>query len=282
MLTKVLKKLIHKLKVGKNYFCNRIEWQINFLFPKKFGGLSSEKRYLELLNGRKIFFVPHADDEILGAGVYLSQTPDIKLIYCGFTGSNQDPQNALIRKAEYKRYCSKSHLASIELYNDVEVFDALKEAKYIFLPSIIDWHDEHRYVNWLLLKMCNELNIGPTIIWYCISVPIVADNYVFYNPMNKKKFNKKFRTFTSIYKSQKKMPIMRFKVQEKIYGYECGAYAAEKFILLSYENWKQSIEIFLNKGMESEVKKMNKNINSLKEIYNQSEDFYKRIFKTLE
>lgn len=42
----------------------------------------------------------------------------------------------------------------------------------IALPCYLDWHDDHRTCNKVILQKCQELKIKPLILWYDVSVPI--------------------------------------------------------------------------------------------------------------
>lgn len=111
-------------------------------------------------------------------------------------------------------------------------------------------------------------------IWYNISVPCLETEQVLYSHITRKELRKKYKTFKQCYPSQSNIPTFRFKAKERCYGAECGSYAAEKFVLMRYDEWKSKIEKIEKLDMTDKTDALLKSINNLKEIARESKVIY--------
>jgi LmbE family N-acetylglucosaminyl deacetylase len=191
---------------------------------------------------RILIIVPHADDELIGCYQFIKSTKaKVFLFYCDMTGSNNDKTNKYIRRKEFEELCRKNgfqYVVSDEIVDQslqkvVEEYDP----NAILLPSTVDWHPQHRAVNNITRIVLCDIHKKPKIIWYQVTVPIDYKWANYYVSMNKQQQNKKWEMFSQVYESQKQMPLMRFKYNERIAGKKYGEYAAETFCVIEFERW---------------------------------------------
>lgn len=243
MLLRYLKKLygyFHKMQ-------QHIGWYVQYNMISKENtiiALSSKNRRFE----RILIIVPHADDELIGCYQFMKSTQTrVCLFYCDMTGSTDNETNKHIRRKEFERLCSENGFEYVisddiidqSLQRVIEEYDP----NAILLPSIVDWHPQHREVNNISrIVLCNIDN-KPKIIWYQVTVPIEYKWANYYVPMNKKQQNEKWEMFSYVYKTQKKMPLMRLKYNERIAGKQRGEYAAETFCVLDYDRWLYCLDL---------------------------------------
>lgn len=197
---------------------------------------------------RILIIVPHADDELIGCYQFMKSTKaEVCLFYCDLTGSNNDKTNRYIRQKEFERFCCHNGFKYVISSGIIHQFLQRVIEKYdpntIMLPSIVDWHPQHREVNNITsIVLCN-MNIKPKIIWYQVTVPIDYKWANYYIPMNKQQQNQKWEMFSHVYRSQKKMPLIRFKYNERIAGKKYGEYAVEVFCTMLYEEWARYMSV---------------------------------------
>ena len=85
------------------------------------------------------------------------------------------------------------------------------------------------------MDIFKEINDKPKIYWYSVTIPIETTELLHYMLLNKMEQRKKYLLFKKIYHSQSFMPIIRFKINERINGHYIKNYAAETFMQISYE-----------------------------------------------
>ncbi|MBP3817228.1 MAG: hypothetical protein J6H31_02900 [Butyrivibrio sp.] len=256
------------------YFHNRLKWYNSLLKAK------STETIPDVFNteGKKcIALIPHADDELLGMGTLLSKDKSIKLIYFEFLGSDYSEENKTTRQNEFKSFCSK---LGIEFdYFGEAAKNAIKNADMVLLPSLIDWHDEHRKLNYILRDVLESSDSNPKIAWYNISVYNSSDMHAEYVFESKNELRKKYELFVTTYISQKRIPVLRFKVKERLYGRHVGEYAAEKFFVFEYSTWLNLIDEFQKHDLNPDMEKMKKSIDSFDLIDAISKRVYEEIMK---
>lgn len=143
---------------------------------------------LDIANKKAVAFIPHADDELIGLGTLLSSNKSIELIYFGYLGTNNTDENYNIRMAEFSKYCSFSNI-KYSIY-DASSIKKIKEAKIILLPSLVDWHEEHRKLNFYLRIYAVLMNYirklyGTTLVY--IVLFLIKQNMFFKGIKNKEK-----------------------------------------------------------------------------------------------
>lgn len=220
---------------------------------KKYCVLPRRDNYIEdiswLNEGRILLIAPHADDELLSSYSLLTKAKNIVVYYCGFTGSNHEESNRIIRKNEIEAVCKNLNIPIFDgcgaCYNLKEVLTA-ENFKSIVIPSIVDWHPEHRKVSYILYNIMKEINITPKIYSYSVTVPNESKRKISCVPLTKVEFKKKYELFKRIYKSQLFMPLYRFKINERINGYNINMYAAEVFCYYELNEWKENTLVFMS------------------------------------
>ena len=241
-----MKEFIKRIKRGLRGLFNYLAWNRQYkdiiLNPRKSNFVSNRDWYV----GHKILLmVPHADDELISSYSILSNTTDVTIYYCGFTGSNHTEENRLIREREILNLCSELEVNVIigdRICGNVE--GVLKEGGYdiILLPSIVDWHPEHRKLSYMISDACVRLGIAPDIYNYSVTVPNESRREVLCVPLTESQLRKKYELFKKIYLSQKVMPITRLKLNERINGYNAGCYAAETFLKYNFDSWSKMVK----------------------------------------
>lgn len=252
----------------KNYIrIKRWREQISNI-PKNVKMQESFDQYNEIL-----ILIPHADDEFIGCYNLLQKyTKKITLLFFDLTGSNSDTTNRDIRKTEFVCYISKMKLNYKIIdcsYYEFESVICKNSYDLIMLPSIIDWHKEHRLMNEFLYRYLYKRELTTfDIAWYQISVPIAKVNLGI--SFNKKQERKMIFEFKKYYKSQANLKIERFILNRSICVptndcyrnegfYKMNQYRFIKYYELLNENnfdflkqyiddlnmiWKESLEVY--------------------------------------
>ena len=265
-------------------FFSHSKWFIQLKKRKK---VKINSREIHLGNRKCLYIVPHADDEMFGGYETISRYSDnILLFYCGLLGSNYTDLNRNIRLQEFVKLCDINNFSYAICDRDLK--NAFKKVieEYkpdtIFLPSIIDWHNEHRLTNRYLFDYCNEgvLSFDSIdIIWYQVSVPLSPEYITWYQELSKSRLAHKFNMFREVYISQSFMPVKRFELESRYIGSCCSVYSAEPFILLSGLKWKKIIEYVYSNGLENDFDIMKSMINELFSINEKSNHFYHLIME---
>lgn len=193
---------------------------------------------IKSIEGKTLVIVPHADDELIGCYQFIkTHLHETTLFYCNFLGSNYSEENENTRKIEFVNFCITMGVNYIIAEQDVmlslnKVIDK-EQPLNILLPSVVDWHHEHRKTNTLLVTYLEQhiATCVQKIIWYHISVPMygVVANYAC--SMTRSEHNEKWTRFKSHYPSQQTINVPRFKLAERDCLRVC--YAAETFKVFS-------------------------------------------------
>ena len=230
-----------------------------------------------------LVIAPHADDELLSCYTILSQSDCEKSVYyCGFTGSNSGLQNREVRRQEITLLCNYLHVPCIDGDGQERNLERLLQQKSfnkIIIPSLADWHPEHRKVNYMLVDICRRLNIHPDIYWYSVTVPIESGQEVRYMPMSCVDQRCKYKLFKQVYCSQSFMPLYRFKMNERINGHYSKCYAAEVFMPVSFNNLVNLVNQLQQdesamSGLISDIDTTKHHINDIVSVRNLSNRIY--------
>lgn len=208
-----------------------------------------------------VIIAPHADDELIGCHQLITNyTQSITVLYGGYLGSNQTESNRITREQEIKKYCQMQGcnlVVSTPKTIGYELKRVIRERvpQFIFLPSYVDWHDEHRLVNDVLIENFEEYK--GHIAWYHVSMPIPGRFINAYSAMSKEQNNSKWDLMKQVYISQLHMDINRFRFVEKINGKP-----EETYFVLDKNEYKEAVNAFKEIG----VKKMHKLKSALGDI----------------
>ena len=242
--------------------------------------LLSDEWYLK---ERFLLIAPHADDELLSSYTLLKRCPKITVYYCGFTGSNRDEKNRKERQREIYNVCKALNIQIIEGGGACDnLADIVKDYDAIVLPSIVDWHEEHRKVSYLLYDMLRYAYVKPKIYSYSVTVPNENQEVIIASSISKKEQNDKYSLFYKTYHSQKFMPIFRFRINERINGVYTNTFAAEFFSHHPIDEWlsKTSHIMQLEANGDKRLLCLCKgvaNINNMKKVRKASRFFYEFI-----
>ena len=225
------------------------------------------------LPGMALILAPHADDELIGCHMYM-QRSQCTAFCCALTGSDPSEENRTIRNREFLAYCSANSIPSFISQTDLEnaLTECINNVKpdAILLPSVVDWHPEHRMLNEVLVRVTKQMEVSPRIIWYQVSIPIPGDRVNLVLPMDKAQYRQKWEAFRKCYPSQAKINLERFQFVEK--KRIKGHFGAECFRVLSYDCWTEAVSKM--KMAEDTIADMKHSINdfavterSAKEMY---------------
>lgn len=282
-----MKRIVKNIKRSAIRLINNITWKRQYrdvvAGPRK----TNFELYPRWYDGSKILMiVPHADDEIISSYSVLYNAESITLYYCGFTGSNNTEENKRNRQNEIFKLCSELNVQVIEGHGEFSKLEEIlrkKEYDTILLPSIVDWHNEHREVSYMTKEVCSRLGITPKMICYSVTIPNESERAVLCVPLSKEQQIKKYDLFMKVYKTQRFMPVERLKLNERINGFHAECYAAEVFCKYEYKYWSKMVtkvkemEMLDNSRFCGLVQCLKMNLNNIILIRHVSKEFYELV-----
>ena len=219
-----------------------------------------------------LILVPHSDDEWIGPYSILNKAAhNSKCVYFNLFGNDYSETNRSIRNAEI---LASSRFWGFELINNIDcdsrsLSRLLTQHSHIFVPSPYDWHPEHRKVFQTLYHSLNLLSENELhskkIYYYCVSVPHMPHEFVYYVPLSESDINNKWNNFNKIYRSQSFMPALRYKLNLRLVPSKCG-YAAQFYVLADINRIKMDYEITMDKSITSKLDTLFYKINNLFKI----------------
>lgn len=209
--------------------------------------------------------IPHADDELIGNYSILNNYKPVLFYYRKY-GSNINIDNIQKRDKELEVLAKKFNLKIEIIDNENNLKEALLRNKIttVFIPPIVDWHDEHVDISKILLKALSNSKIQ--VFSYEISVPIMSTTNLFISLYSPLSCLNKWKIFKEIYKSQSNIPISRF-VLKDLYVYGFKIVFCDKFYLIEKLNYKS---IQPNIDLKTQI-------NNLKQIRNISRYEWEKI-----
>lgn len=255
-------------------------WFVQFNLLRKSQVKSTIPRYNNKQFERILIIVPHADDELIGCYQLIkTHKKAVKLFYCGFTGSNFSIENREIRLLEFEIFCKNFGveyiISSAEIAVDLQKAITEYSPYTILLPSCIDWHSEHRQINYILKKILELTQIPHFLMWYHISVPMNSECVNLIISLSKQEQNIKWDNFSKYYMSQRYMPINRYKYLERISGYQYNCFAAEIFIVMRFEIWEKHLRVTQKPEVEDQLDNLYNNINNLLKSKKEADRIYR-------
>lgn len=233
--------MAHKIII-RSY--KRIRWLFQIIKITKYIKSSNLSRIK--LSGNILVIAPHADDELIGCHQLITTyKKNVTVFYCSFLGSNSNSDNKNVRRLELEGYLNSIPvnyvISSDKVTNDLSnIIDNLKP-KYIFLPSYIDWHKEHRLINEIIcgLDIEDSIKIG----WYHVSMPIPNKFVNYYFNLSIRQFREKWHSMCYYYVSQKHIDTDRFKLIE-IISSGIESFGRETYRIMSYKQLKEYVKRF--------------------------------------
>lgn len=226
-------------------------------------------------NKKILVVVPHSDDELIGCySIVKKYCKNTVVWYSGMTGDDTTELNKSIRKQELLDFCRKMGVEAVVCNGDIK--EELQQTfykyrpGYVFAPSVIDWHQEHRK---LFLSVADVLrDTDAQLYCYQVTVPIPQKYITHYSELTKEEHKTKWQVFKDTYISQKFMPVLRLKLSEMVYTKEKEKIRAEVF--MKYEPRDHISE---NKNLEN-LNRIKIHINDLKKIRIASGKEYGKMF----
>lgn len=220
-------------------------------------------------NDKVVILVPHADDEWIGPySIIKDRYSKLHCIYFNLFGNNYSEDNVRKRNAEIKKSSEYWGVTLDNVYKyDVDALcQLIKDARYCFIPSPYDWHEEHRKVFLTFVMAFNKLTIEQreklNVFYFSVSVPHPCDKAQFYIPLTKKELNEKWSQFVKIYHSQAFMPACRYKLQLRLVPKTVG-YAAQTFIKADEELLLYDKKLITNTSVACMLSGLQKHINDI-------------------
>lgn len=247
-----------------------VKWYVQYYQAKRQKLYPLQLTRLNLNKKEKIVvLVPHADDEWIGPYSIIKDRPSkLHCIYFNLFGIDYSEENIRKRNAEIKKsseYWGVT-LDNIYNYNVDALCQLIQDARYCFIPSPYDWHEEHRKVFLTFVMAFNKLTIEQreklNVFYFSVSVPHPCDKAQVYIPLTKKELNEKWYQFVKIYHSQAFMPACRYKLQLRLVPKTVG-YAAQTFIKADEEFLLYDKKLITNTSVAYMLSELQKHINDI-------------------
>ena len=270
-----MKKILKEIYKKYVEFKNQILWYIEFKkISRKIKYLKSVKKIN--IDENKMILIPHSDDEWIGCSQILKHR---NTLLCNMNMNGNDSESLhKERYKELKNTAIKYDKKLITIKNDKvkklkEIIEKFKP-QMIFVPSFIDWHEEHQEVINILYKAIVDCRIECEIVLYQVSVPICEKFVNYAIPMSKNQIKHKWNYFINNYQTQKFFPYKRYMINERINGKMVNAFSSEIYLSLSKNEWiniKERINY-------DEIVKLRNNIQSISKTRKESEKLYEKYF----
>ncbi|MBQ7075630.1 MAG: PIG-L family deacetylase, partial [Clostridia bacterium] len=184
-------------------------------------------------NKKILIVVPHADDELIGCySIVKKYCKNTIVWYSGMTGDDTNEANKNTRKQEFLKFCRKMGVESVTCNGDIK--EELQRTfykyrpEYVFAPSVIDWHQEHRKLFFSVTDVLRDTDAQ--LYCYQVTVPITQKYITHYSELTKEEHKTKWQVFKDTYISQKFMSVLRMKLNEMVYRKEKEKIRAEVFM----------------------------------------------------
>ncbi len=281
-----IKELLKFYYKKSHYLLNCFQWYLFFIlyrFRLKRTKNFNHANCKQILGGKILLIAPHADDELLSSYSLFKNNKTVSVYYCGFTGSNSSESNKIIRYGEITNACNQLQAPLIAGDGSSDsLCKAIIEGCFdtVIIPSIVDWHPQHRLVSYNLLEAINNHNLQISLYSYSVTVPNESSKEIIYVPLSRNEQDAKYVLFGKVYYSQSFMPLYRFRINERINGVNSCSYAAEAFLKHSIPEWKCAVERIMKQESEkgspfmSLAEELKTNLGDLKRIRTLSRKMY--------
>jgi len=198
--------------------------------------------------GKLIILMPHSDDEWIGCSTILKKYAERVLVVNMNMKGGDDKKVHKERLLEAENVAQKVGYHFITIGEDkiksLQTILKSEEPICVFLPSFLDWHEEHLQVMNILKSCLVNLTDRPKVAMYQVSLPLPEYFVTICISLTKMEWKSKWSTFKSMYKTQAFLPVKRFALNEYINGAFGGNYAAEVFSISDYEKWENDMNRF--------------------------------------
>lgn len=267
----MLRKLYHSVK----WCAKHLKWVLQTPIIRDFACQRNSVKFQA--DGSILVIAPHADDELIGCYQLIKNySSNVTVFYCSFLGSNYSDNNRVIRENEIKNYINSQGIGLYisspkQIAKDLLCVINTIKPNYVFIPSIIDWHPEHRKVNIIIADIVK--NFPFYIGWYHVSLPIPGDFVSAYSSMTETEQKNKWSSMQSFYTSQLHMDIERFVLVEKLSGET--DYAREVYMILSDDRFLSIVQNAID--IEEHLDNLKTILGDLNKMYKQTNAFYRKI-----
>ncbi len=269
-----MKKLLVGIYLKLNRCFKSYEWKKQA--GKRMVSLENAKSVEDTIGrdeGRILIVVPHPDDELIACHSIIQKYKERVLVfYSGLLGGNLSDENGKTRTGEFVRYCDRVGvnycINTGDLHTELEKLISENDFRYVFVPSVVDWHEEHRLLFRYVVHIVQEKKIKTEILCYQVTVPIPEEYITHFSLMTKAESLKKWKCFKEIYISQRNMPLQRFRAAESAYLKNGKRVLAE--VIMSLD------EMCIAEEYACEI--CNKEINNLKSVMEHSTAEYRKAF----
>lgn len=274
-----MKSILKKIYRGLFNLKNQLKWYIEYKMYKK--NIMKKNNNESKVKGKKMILIPHSDDEWIGCSQVISHACKNEIILCNMDMPGRDSTE--IHAIRYKELYKTAEKYNLKLYNiSKNKTEQLKgiinkeKPDAIFLPFLIDWHEEHIDVAQILSEAIEKIQYQDIqICMYQVSVPIPQEEINVILPMNKKQVKEKWSFFKKNYQTQLIIPYKRFFYNERINGNLIDTYAAEVYSVKKANLWIKKQEKW--KITDSEKETLITNINSISKVRRELQKVYERI-----
>lgn len=223
---------------------------------------------------RILIVVPHPDDELIACdGIIRRFKDNVVVFYSGLLGGNNSEENKRTRTSEFIKYCQSVGVEYVvnndDIYEGLERIISKNKFKFIFTPSVVDWHEEHRKIFSYTVEINEKQEQKADVFCYQVTVPIPQEYVTHYLQMTKQEQKRKWKAFKEIYLSQGYMPVQRFKVAERSFVRQKEWVFCEVFMSFDKESFNGE---YMCSIKQSEI-------TDLSAILKSSEAQYKKAFK---
>lgn len=222
-------------------------------------GELSSKRLQAIPEGKKIVLMPHSDDEWIGCSQILMNQPEqVLVVNMDMIGGDDEELHRTRRKeAEFAAQKYGYRFVTVrDGINDLARILLDEQPNCVFLPSYLDWHEEHIAVMQLFKQAAMKSDYDKTVAIYQVSLPIPADLINCGYEMSHSQLTEKWSELKRLYPSQSFLPVRRFMLNEQINGGITSTYALEAYSLMNGLTWEQNLDKMI---LEPDVRRELKN-----------------------
>ena len=211
--------------------------------------------------------MPHSDDEWIGCGFLLiNNHMNSKVINMNMPGgdSKEIHEKRLMEAQEIARNIGYDFITVNDREEELYQIIVKEKPSCIFVPSCIDWHEEHFKVMEILKKAAVRANYSGYVGMYQVSIPIPETLINSGTRISNSDLRRKWRILPQYYRTQKFIPTFRFAMNEYINGKISGSYALESYGIFKFDEWINVLDKYIPSLEDRRFLK--ENINNIRKL----------------